>query len=141
MKKKSTSRSAFFNLRVLTVAVFCLAGVAVALFGTAANSTTNDASVARAPMPTPCPWAAGPDMATPLIRAVGVYFPTDGNFYTMGGRTSDLAGSDFQHVLRYSPTSNTWTQMGVTLADNQGNNMACGVLTVSATPLFRSEEH
>src|ERR1041385_7335789 len=136
MKKKSTSRSAFFNLRVLTVAVFCLSGVAVALFGTAANSTTNDASVALAPTPTPCPWAAGPDMPTPLIRAVGVYFPTDGNFYTMGGRTSDLAGSDFQHVLRYSPTSNTWTQMGVTLPDNQMNNMACGVLTVSSTPLI-----
>src|SRR5215472_13472936 len=32
MKKKSTSNSAFFNLRVLTAAVFCLLGVAVALF-------------------------------------------------------------------------------------------------------------
>ena len=52
----------------------------------------------------------------------------------MGGRTADTAGSDFQHVLRYSPTSNSWTQMGVTLPDNQMNNMACGVLTVSGTP-------
>src|SRR5919197_570461 len=50
MKKKSTSRSAFFNLRVLTAAVFCLAGIAAALFGTGAfgqakatNSSTNDA--------------------------------------------------------------------------------------------------
>jgi hypothetical protein len=51
----------------------------------------------------------------------------------MGGRTADPAGSDFQHVLRYSPTSNSWTQMGVTLPDNQMNNMACGVLTVSGT--------
>src|SRR5262249_47773945 len=32
MKKKSTSQSAFFNLRVLTAAVFCLFGIAVALF-------------------------------------------------------------------------------------------------------------
>jgi len=32
MKKKSTSQSAFFNLRVLTAAVFCLLGIAVALF-------------------------------------------------------------------------------------------------------------
>ena len=73
-------------------------------------------------------------MPTQLVRAVGVYFPADGNFYSMGGRTADTAGSDFQHVLRYSPSSNTWTQMGVTLPDNQMNNMACGVLTVSGTP-------
>src|ERR1051325_7198544 len=39
MKKKSTSRSAFFNLRVLTAAVFCLAGIAAALFGTGAFSS------------------------------------------------------------------------------------------------------
>src|SRR5215471_11464411 len=32
MKKKSTSQSAFFNLRVLTACVFCLLGIAVALF-------------------------------------------------------------------------------------------------------------
>src|SRR5690349_1996749 len=32
MKKKSTSQSAFFNIRILTAAVFCLLGVAVALF-------------------------------------------------------------------------------------------------------------
>src|SRR5207249_676537 len=80
-----------------------------------------------------CSWSAGPDMPTVLVRAVGVYFPTDGNFYTMGGRTSDTAGSDFQHVLRYSPGTNSWTQMGVTLPDNTMNNMACGVLTVSGT--------
>src|SRR5437773_3647786 len=94
------------------------------------------------PTPTPtatpssCSWSAGPNLPTPptvLIRAVGVYFP-DGNFYTMGGRTSDAAGSDFQHVLRYSPGSNSWTLMGVTLPDNTMNNMACGVLTVSGTP-------
>jgi hypothetical protein len=83
---------------------------------------------------TPSGWSAGPDMPTPLVRAVGVYFQSDGNFYTMGGRTSDLAGSDFQHVLRYSPASNSWTQMGVTLPDNFVNNMACGVLAVSGTP-------
>src|SRR5262249_19929475 len=32
MKKKSTSKSAFFNLRVLTASAFCLLGIAVALF-------------------------------------------------------------------------------------------------------------
>ena len=32
MKKKSTSQSAFFNLRILTAALFCLLGIAVAVF-------------------------------------------------------------------------------------------------------------
>ena len=32
MKKKSTSQSAFFNLRILTASMFCLVGIAVALF-------------------------------------------------------------------------------------------------------------
>jgi hypothetical protein len=90
------------------------------------------------PTPTPtatpssCSWSAGPDMPTTLVRAVGVFFPTDGNFYTVGGRTSDTAGSDFQHVLQFSAGS--WTQKPSTLPDNQMNNMACGVLTVSGTP-------
>ncbi len=83
---------------------------------------------------TPSGWSAGPNLPTVLVRAVGVWFPADGNFYSMGGRTADTAGSDFQHVLRYSPTSNSWTQMAVTLPDNQMNNMACGVLSVSGTP-------
>ena len=39
MKKKSTSKSAFFNLRVLIAAVFCLVGVFVALFGMGAFSS------------------------------------------------------------------------------------------------------
>src|SRR5262249_26031955 len=81
--------------------------------------------------------SAGPALPNPpmvLIRAVGVWFPADGNFYTMGGRTSDSAGSDFQHVLRYTPSSNSWTEMGVTLPDNTMNNMACGVLAESGTP-------
>jgi N-acetylneuraminic acid mutarotase len=91
------------------------------------------------PTPTPvplCHWDFGPDLPNPpgtLIRAVGVFFPADGNFYTVGGRTSDAAGSDFQHVLQYNPTSNTWTEMGAMLPDNQVNNMACGVLNDSGT--------
>jgi hypothetical protein len=39
MKKKSTSQSAFFNLRVLIAAVFCVAAVAVALLGMGAFSS------------------------------------------------------------------------------------------------------
>jgi plastocyanin len=84
----------------------------------------------------PSGWSAGPALPTVLVRAVGVYFQADGNFYTVGGRTSDVAGSDFQHVLKFDTTSNTWTQMASTLPDNQMNNMACGELAVSGTPLI-----
>ena len=79
-------------------------------------------------------WSAGPDMPTVLVRAVGVFFSPNGNFYTMGGRTSDTAGSDFQHALQYTPGSNSWTQKSSTFPDNQMNNMACGVLSVSGVP-------
>lgn len=103
-------------------------------------SPTPTATVAPSATPTStpssCTWSAGPDMPTTLVRAVGVFFPADGNFYTVGGRTADTAGSDFQHVLRYTPGSNSWAQRAVTLPDNQMNNMACGVLTVSGTPLI-----
>jgi N-acetylneuraminic acid mutarotase len=89
---------------------------------------------ASADQPQTCAVAAGPNLPTVLVRGVGVYFPADGNFYSVGGRTADTAGSDFQHVLRYTPGTNTWTQMPSTLPDNTMNNMACGVLTVSGTP-------
>ncbi len=68
--------------------------------------------------PTSCTWSAGPALPTVLVRAVGVFFP-DGNFYSVGGRTSDLAGSDFQHVLKFDTTSSTWTQNVSTLPDNR----------------------
>src|SRR5207237_1285644 len=84
----------------------------------------------------PSGWSAGPDMPTVLIRAVGVYFQAEGNLYSVGGPISDNAGDDVQHVLQYNPTSNSWTQMASTLPDNQMNNMACGVLTVSGAPLI-----
>src|SRR5438132_7473533 len=96
------------------------------IVGTVGGSTPTPTPTATAGQ---CSWGAGPDMPTVLVRAVGVYFP-DGNFYTMGGRTSDAAGSDFQHVLKYSPDTNSCTQMCVTLPDSQMHNMACGVRTL-----------
>src|SRR5438093_5806474 len=51
----------------------------------------------------------------------------------MGGRSSDLAGSDFTHPFEYNSGSNTWTTKAATYPDNQVNNMACGVLTVGGT--------
>ena len=44
MKKKSTSQSAFFNLRILTASVFCLLGIAVALFAQGSRTKQTQAS-------------------------------------------------------------------------------------------------
>jgi len=82
----------------------------------------------------PPQWQPAADLPSPGIRMVGVYSPANGKFYAMGGRSSDLAGSDFTHPFEYNSGSNTWTTKAATYPDNQVNNMACGVLTVSGTP-------
>ncbi len=48
-------------------------------------------------------WSNGANLPTNLVRAVGIYFPANGLFYAMGGRTSDTAGSDSIHPLEYNP--------------------------------------
>jgi hypothetical protein len=67
---------------------------------------------------------------------VGVYFPPNGKFYGMGGRSADAPGSDFTNPFEYDPSSNSWTTKAATYPDNQVNNMACGVLTESGTPFI-----
>jgi plastocyanin/N-acetylneuraminic acid mutarotase len=79
-------------------------------------------------------WSAGANLPSVGVRLVGVYFPANGKFYAMGGRSSDVAGSDFTHPFEYDPGANTWTTKAATYPDNQVNNMACGVLTDAGTP-------
>ena len=80
-------------------------------------------------------WSAGPDMPTRGRRAgPGIYFPANGRFYAIGGRSADTAGSDFTNPFEYNPATNTWTTKAAAYPDNQVNNMACGVLTVAGTP-------
>ncbi len=89
------------------------------------------------PTPTPCPpgWSGGAVFpAAAVVRAVGNYFPSNGHFYSMGGRSADTAGNDFTHPFEFDPSSNTWTTKSATYPDNMVNNMACGVLTVGGTP-------
>ena len=66
--------------------------------------------------------------------APGNYFPANGRFYAIGGRSADTAGNDFTHPFEYNPATNTWATKAATYPDNQVNNMACGVLTVGGTP-------
>jgi Kelch motif len=83
------------------------------------------------PICSPPSWNAGPDLPSPGVRSVGVYF--NGKFYAMGGRSSDSAGSDFTHPFEYDPNTNTWTTKAATYPDNQVNNMACAVLVANNT--------
>jgi hypothetical protein len=79
-------------------------------------------------------WSNGPDLPTELVRATGVYFPANGRFYAMGGRTSDAPGADVTTPYEYNPKTNTWAYKTAPFPDNQVNNMACGVLTEGGTP-------
>src|SRR6266536_2457680 len=91
--------------------------------------------ISPTPTPTPaCNWSAGPNMPSVGVRLVGVFFPANGKFYAMGGRSSDSAGSEFTHPFEYDPNTNTWTTKAATYPDNIVNNMACGVLADAGTP-------
>ena len=68
------------------------------------------------------------------VRMVGVYFPANGKFYAVGGRSMDGVGTDFTHPFEYDPGLNTWAIKTATFPDNQVSDMACGVLTDSGTP-------
>ena len=79
-------------------------------------------------------WSSAPDLPTELIRATGIYFPANGRFYAMGGRTSDAFGSEMTTPYEYNPKTNTWAFKTAPLPDNQVCNMACGVLNMGRTP-------
>lgn len=79
-------------------------------------------------------WSIGPDLPTDLVRATGVYFPANGRFYAMGGRTSDAFGSEMTTPYEYNPKTNSWKFKTAPFPDNQVCNMACGVLSVGRTP-------
>ena len=66
MKKKSTSQSAFFNLRILTASVFCLFGIAVALFAQG-NRTKQTQQTNRSNGAQDAPGTQRPD----VVRMIG----------------------------------------------------------------------
>ena len=81
----------------------------------------------------PSAWTAGPDMPSTGVRMVGVYFPANGKFYAVGGRSMDGVGNDFTHPFEYDPSANSWAIKSASYPDNQVSNMACGVLSDSGT--------
>jgi N-acetylneuraminic acid mutarotase len=86
MKKKLTSKSAFFNLRV-SIAAFCLAGIAAVLLAVLTTSPAvgkvdlvpSGGSPTPTPTatPIPCSWLVGQDLPSVGTRSVGVFFPGD----------------------------------------------------------------
>ena len=119
--KKESSLSAFSNL--LTTFLLCLTGVFLALLGSG-GSTAQAQS---------CNWSSGPDMPSPGVRMVGVFFPGNGKFYAMGGRAFDGGGGEFTSPLEYNPATDSWTTKAALYPDNQVNNMGCGILTDAGT--------
>jgi plastocyanin len=82
---------------------------------------------------TPSGWSAGPDMPSPDVRSVGVFFLANGKFYAMGGRAFDGGGGEFTNPFEYDPVANSWTTKSAAYPDNQVNNMSCGVLNDAGT--------
>ncbi len=114
-----------FSLGLIVVAIQLMIPLALGQRKSGGNLQTPEGSG--------CSWSAGPSMPSVLVRSVGVYLPSTGHFYAMGGRTSDVAGSDVQNPREYDPGTNTWAIRSETTPDNQMNNMACGVLTDAGT--------
>src|SRR5205814_7404899 len=100
--------------------------------GTCGPGATPSASASPSCAPS---WSTGPSLpVVAAVRAVGIFFPANGRFYAMGGRSSDTAGNNFTHPFEYNPTTSTWATKAATYPDVTVNNMACGVLTVGGTP-------
>ncbi len=113
MKKKPNSKSGFFTLRVLIVAVFCLACIAAALFAMTTldpvdgNRATGvdkidfvgtDGGATPTPTPISCGWSPGPAMPSVGVRLVGVWYPAE----FQRGRTSSPMGLTPPHPKLYA---------------------------------------
>src|SRR5207247_7984700 len=57
--------------------------------------------------PEPCSWSVGPNLPSMGTRFVGVFFPANGKFYAMGGRSSDAQGREVTHPVELHPVRNT----------------------------------
>jgi N-acetylneuraminic acid mutarotase len=81
-------------------------------------------------------WSVKAPIPTPIVRAWGVYFPANDRFYTMGGRQTDVAGSDYLNPREYNPTANTWVVKAAAFPNNQVNNMVGGILNIGGTDMI-----
>src|SRR6267154_3017839 len=71
MRKKSTSKSAFFNFRVLIASVLCLFGVFVALVGSGAFAQTKGTRASQQPARSNATQDAPGTQTPDVVRMVG----------------------------------------------------------------------
>src|SRR5687768_11859470 len=107
-----------FLLMTVALSVAALATFPTAVSAQVCNPYTQGAWVAKTPVP------------TNSARAWGVFFPGNGNFYAMGGRQSDAAGSDYVNPREFNPTTNSWAVKAAAYPNLQVCNMVGGVLTI-----------
>jgi N-acetylneuraminic acid mutarotase len=105
---------------------------AVALCGTAAATTSHPSGTCTPPGA----WESRTDFPGTIVRAWGTFFPADGKFYLLGGRSIDGAGNEFLQVQIYDPATDTWSASNATFPDGNINNMVGGVLDFGGTPLI-----
>jgi len=114
---------------------FLLMGVAVSLAMLAAFPSTASAQACN-PYSAQGTWVVKTAVPTVITRAWGVFFPGNGNFYAMGGRTSDTAGSDLVNPREYNPTTNTWATKAAAYPNLQVCNMVGGVVTMGGASVI-----
>jgi hypothetical protein len=107
-----------FLLMTVVLSLAALAAFPPAVSAQICNPYTQGAWVLKTPVP------------TPSVRAWGVHFPGNGNFYAMGGRQTDTAGSDYVNPREFNPTTNTWAVKAAAYPNLQVCNMVGGVLTI-----------
>jgi hypothetical protein len=73
---------------------------------------------------------------TPATRNVGVWYPVNGRFYSLGGRTADGIGNDIVNPQEYDPAANTWVAKTAAFGDLQVDNMVAGVVDFGSGPLI-----
>lgn len=108
----------------------------VLAFFSALLATTLAAAAGSQPAGTCTPpgaWATRADFPSTVMRSWGAFFPANGKFYLLGGRSTDDAGADFTQVSEYDPALDSWATKNGTFADGQVNNMVGGVLDFGGT--------
>ncbi|MGA7730903.1 MAG: S-layer homology domain-containing protein [Chloroflexia bacterium] len=81
-------------------------------------------------------WTAGQPLPTPVARGFGAYFPANGKFYSLGGRSTDVPGDAQLNPLEYDPGTDTWVAKSALFSDQQTSNVQGGVVILDGTPVI-----